>query len=1528
MKKPSSLGVPISLLFALAFIGSTLLGQAPTPVKSKAKPLKALLVAGGCCHDYKGQHEALFKGIQERANVQVDVWWTDDKSVNPPLPLYDDPDWAKGYDVIIHDECAAGNKDLKVLKRILDAHQTIPSVHLHCAMHSFRGETDQWFKHLGIQSSRHGPQEPIDVKFVAKEHPIVAGLEDWTTIKEELYNNVDVFDATPIAMGTQKYTRDGKETTDVAIVAWTNETQGAPSFSTTLGHNTETVADDRYLNLVTRGLLWTCGKLNDDYFGKAFTGQNKVTFLPKVEAPKPKPEATLGKPPKDALLVKVTASSEETGKNNFAWKAIDGNKDSRWCAANSSMPQSLLLEFETPQKIYGASIKWESANTVYRYLLEYSMDGKPGSWWVDGVPGSWGIWVDGRANEKPGDVEFDLSAEKAKFVRVTVFGSNTGGWASIREIGLKGVGFKSIFPKLEGEQAEQKKKQEAAANDPYAKEGNIPPKIVKLTPEEEADILGNVTVPEGFDVTVFSDWRSANYPVYVAAAPNGDLYVSSDGNGSLGREPHRGRVLRLRDTDKDGRADEVTEFVKDIDSPRGLIWDHDRLYLLHPPHISEFIDKDGDGVAEKSKRLIEGIAFGFEDRPADHTTNDITMGIDGWIYVAGGDFGFMKAKGSDGRELQHRGGGVIRFRPDGSGLELFATGTRNILGTPISPLLDMFARDNTNDGGGWDVRFHHFTGLEDHGYPRLYKNFPEEHVHPLADYGGGSGCGAVYIHEPGFPDEWNKAPFTADWGTGALYRHSVQRVGATFEEVTDPQPFIKMTRPTDGDVDGMSAVYQASWRGPATFKWAGPEAGYVVRVTPKGYTPEPLPDYEAMSDADLVAALDSPSRIRSMATQRTLLRRDKSKATTDALIALASDTGKPLEARVAATYAVSMQGEGIETLQDLMTITQSDDAIAPFTTRAFGDLKFAGEEAPRLAHEFIGACLDSDDPRTIAEAIIGATRQNMAGSAEGITQYLASDDASIFHLAFQSLARLGASDEALELLASDAHSKGAALALMRMHDPEVVDILVTGLASEKEAATRKRIISILARLAQREAEWTGDSWGTRPDTRGPYYQLAPWSETDKILATLKSALASATPVEATHIIKEMSRNRIQSNDALNCLLELSQSNPEMIPEALKQLATAEEIPTAGVALIEKSLADASLSHEARSNAVIALAKTDSPEVVTLSLDALADLKAALPGFQEKINEAGKIADPHKAKSEGKYAKQKLGDATKQLEAARKAFLDTPKLENHHLLIEELSGKDLELPSTYWANAALLSLSSRKKGSPESIEMTSKTLDKGWQNPAQRVLLIDAAAELKNRTLDDRIRIAMNDADSKVAKAAKAAAKSLKIQAAGTDKTPKIGTLDPKAALTAVIKHKGNPSLGEAVFARATCTACHTVSQGEPQKGPYLGNIFETYKRPELAEAITDPNKTIAQGFATNVITPKEGSPVLGFVTNEQGDQVTIRDIASTEHVFKKDEIKTRETLPMSIMPPALMNNFTVHEMASLLDYLEVLSRKK
>ena len=65
-------------------------------------------------------------------------------------------------------------------------------------------------------------------------------------------------------------TSSGKDATAESIVAWTNTYKGKTKvFATTLGHNNTTVGDDKYLDLVTRGLLWSVGKLDDAHLKPA-----------------------------------------------------------------------------------------------------------------------------------------------------------------------------------------------------------------------------------------------------------------------------------------------------------------------------------------------------------------------------------------------------------------------------------------------------------------------------------------------------------------------------------------------------------------------------------------------------------------------------------------------------------------------------------------------------------------------------------------------------------------------------------------------------------------------------------------------------------------------------------------------------------------------------------------------------------------------------------------------------------------------------------------------------------------------------------------------------------------------------------------------------------------------------------------------------------------------------------------------------------------------------------------------------------
>ena len=265
-------GVAASL-FSVVTPGTTgAQGKPPIqPIRPDGEgPIRALLVIGGCCHDYKVQKDILARGIADRAYVRVTIAYDPDEGRDHQNPVYDNPDWAKDYDIVIHDECSSGVKDMTIINRILDPHRRgLPAVVLHCGMHTYRTSewpnVTPWFEFTGLQSTAHAKQEPITVTYVDRTSPITKDLEDWTTIKEELYNNSagKLFDtAQPLARGKQTI---GKKTSDF-VIAWTNLYRGKTRvFATTLGHNNQTVADPRYLDLVTRGLLWSVNKLNTEH---------------------------------------------------------------------------------------------------------------------------------------------------------------------------------------------------------------------------------------------------------------------------------------------------------------------------------------------------------------------------------------------------------------------------------------------------------------------------------------------------------------------------------------------------------------------------------------------------------------------------------------------------------------------------------------------------------------------------------------------------------------------------------------------------------------------------------------------------------------------------------------------------------------------------------------------------------------------------------------------------------------------------------------------------------------------------------------------------------------------------------------------------------------------------------------------------------------------------------------------------------------------------------------------------------------
>jgi type 1 glutamine amidotransferase len=258
-------------LFAFRFPLSALLLSLSLALSGLAadstKPLKALMVCGGCCHDYLHQKTILSEGLSARANVEFTIVHEGDDRTNR-VSIYEKPDWWKGYDVVLHNECFGYVDDTNFIANVAAAHAAgVPGVFLHCSTHSYRmGQTDAWRQTLGLRSMSHDKARDLTVKNTNPAHPIMKGFPaEWPDAKDELYRNEKLWPTlTPLA------TAFSEESKKDHVVIWINEFDKTRVFATTLGHSNETMNKPEYLDLVTRGLLWACDKLDAD--GKPTAG--------------------------------------------------------------------------------------------------------------------------------------------------------------------------------------------------------------------------------------------------------------------------------------------------------------------------------------------------------------------------------------------------------------------------------------------------------------------------------------------------------------------------------------------------------------------------------------------------------------------------------------------------------------------------------------------------------------------------------------------------------------------------------------------------------------------------------------------------------------------------------------------------------------------------------------------------------------------------------------------------------------------------------------------------------------------------------------------------------------------------------------------------------------------------------------------------------------------------------------------------------------------------------------------------------
>lgn len=245
------------------FVANLLLltGLSFTSSAAEPKPLRALLITGGCCHNYPLQTQQLTNAMTKLAAVDWTVVMEGGNGTRAEISLYDNPDWAKGYDVVIHNECFADTTNQVYLRKITTAHHAgVPAVVIHCAMHTYRSaEIDDWREFLGVTSKHHDHQSKYPVKLVAPAHPILKGIApDWVTPMDELYI-VEKLWPNAKALASSVSEKDGK----TYPVAWINQYGKARVFGTTYGHSDDAWRDENFLKLVAQGALWAAGRLKE-----------------------------------------------------------------------------------------------------------------------------------------------------------------------------------------------------------------------------------------------------------------------------------------------------------------------------------------------------------------------------------------------------------------------------------------------------------------------------------------------------------------------------------------------------------------------------------------------------------------------------------------------------------------------------------------------------------------------------------------------------------------------------------------------------------------------------------------------------------------------------------------------------------------------------------------------------------------------------------------------------------------------------------------------------------------------------------------------------------------------------------------------------------------------------------------------------------------------------------------------------------------------------------------------------------------
>jgi putative membrane-bound dehydrogenase-like protein len=294
-----------------------------------------------------------------------------------------------------------------------------------------------------------------------------------------------------------------------------------------------------------------------------------------------------------------------------------------------------------------------------------------------------------------------------------------------------------------------------------------PTTVLSATPPPSPTATPVLTVERGllapgFSLTVYAEVPS---PTSMAFGPDGRLYVASTNNAVYA-------VADPQNPPGDHRGEQVKPYAISLDTPLGLAWVGKQLLVSIRGSVVSVWDADGDGFAESRATVVAGLpSFGL------HQNDNLAVGPDGFIYMG---------QGTDCDhcvEADPRNGTILRFKPNGTELSVFARGMRNPYGLAFNSVGDLFATDNDRDDLGPTEPPEELNAVQqggDYGWPDCWpgRNVPDcaGVIQPVATFSAHTSADGVAIYDAHqFPAEYFDNAFVAILGSIYMFPTSTER---------------------------------------------------------------------------------------------------------------------------------------------------------------------------------------------------------------------------------------------------------------------------------------------------------------------------------------------------------------------------------------------------------------------------------------------------------------------------------------------------------------------------------------------------------------------------------------------------------------------------------------------------------------------------------------------------------------------------------------------------------------------------------